>query len=210
LWYDRPANDWVEALPIGNGHFGAMVFGGTVCERIQFNEDTLFTGKPHNYAHAGAHKHLPKLRQLLWDGKQDEAHRLAMREFMSTSTRNDARRVRQEKYQPFGDLFLEFPHHQAAADYHRQLDIDRAVVTVEYIVGEQRYRRELFASYPDDAIVVRLTSDRSGHVGFVARLVSSHAGAAVKAVANQLVMQGRVEDGETRFEARLIVHVDGS
>ena len=106
LWYDAPAAEWTEALPIGNGRLGAMIFGGTERERIQFNDDTLFSGRPHDYAHDHASKFLPELRELLFDGKQDEARRLAMREFMSVSTRDDNRRVRQEKYQPFGDVIL--------------------------------------------------------------------------------------------------------
>ena len=159
LWYERPAKEWVEALPIGNGRLGAMIFGGTARERLQFNDATLFSGEPHDYAHVGAHEHLSTLRQLLFDGKQEEAQELALREFMSISTRDDRRRVRQEKYQPFGDLMLEFPGHEAASDYRRELDIDRAVASVEYLVGEGKFRREMFASYPDNVIVVRLTSD---------------------------------------------------
>src|SRR5262245_22844456 len=158
LWYEQPAKQWVEALPIGNGRLGAMIFGGTARERIQFNDDTLFTGQPHDYAHVGAHEHLATIRKLLFDGKQDEAQRLAMREFMSVSTRRGERAIRQEKYQPFGDLILEIPGHESASDYRRELDIDRAVASVEYLVGEGKYRREMFASYPDNAIVVRLTS----------------------------------------------------
>jgi alpha-L-fucosidase 2 len=209
LWYERPAKEWVEALPIGNGRLGAMVFGGTARERLQFNDDTLFTGEPHDYAHVGAHKHLAALRQLLFDGKQDEAQRLAMREFMSVSTRDDNRRVRQEKYQPFGDLVLEFPGHESASDYRRELDIDRAVASVEYLLGEGKFRREMFASYPDNAIVVRLTSDHAGRLNFKARLDCPHAGAVVNADGDQLVMSGQVEDGKTRFEARLLVRVEG-
>ena len=91
LWYEKPAVEWTEALPIGNGRLGAMIFGGTERERIQFNDNTLFTGRPHDYAHDGAKKHLPVLRQLLFDGKQDEAHELASREFMSVSTRDGQR-----------------------------------------------------------------------------------------------------------------------
>lgn len=83
LWYDKPAAKWVEALPIGSGRLGAMVFGGTAEERIQFNEDTLWVGKPHDYSHEGAAKYLPQVRQLLFDGKQREAERLAMEQMMS-------------------------------------------------------------------------------------------------------------------------------
>src|SRR6476660_8207170 len=83
LWYRRPANLWVEALPVGNGRLGAMVFGGVAHERIQFNESTVWTGEPHDYAHHGAAKSLPKIRELLFSGKQKEAEDLAMKEFMS-------------------------------------------------------------------------------------------------------------------------------
>ncbi len=209
LWYERPAKEWVEALPIGNGRLGAMVFGGTARERVQFNDDTLFSGEPHDYAHVGAHRHLATLRQHLFDGRQDEAQRLAMREFMSVSTRDDRRRIRQEKYQPFGDLVLEFPGHESASDYRRELDVDRAVASVEYLVGEGRFSREMFASFPDNAIVVRLTSDHAGRLSFNARLDCPHAGAAVRADGDQLVLSGQVEDGKTRFEARVLVRVEG-
>src|SRR5579872_3923554 len=83
LWYRQPANLWVEALPVGNGRLGAMIFGGTAHERIQFNEQTVWAGEPHNYAHPGAYKYLDQIRQLLWDGKQAEAEALAQKEFMS-------------------------------------------------------------------------------------------------------------------------------
>src|SRR5438445_1571111 len=83
LWYTRPAAKWVEALPIGNGRLGAMVYGGIEHEQLQFNGDTLWTGKPHEYQHPGAAEHLAAIRQLLADGKQHEAEQLAMREFMS-------------------------------------------------------------------------------------------------------------------------------
>ena len=87
LWYDRPADSWNEALPVGNGRLGAMVFGGVEKERIQFNEETLWTGGPHDYAHKGAVEHLEEIRRLLREGLQDQAHELAMEEFMSVPLR---------------------------------------------------------------------------------------------------------------------------
>ena len=174
LWYDKPAAEWTEALPIGNGRLGAMIFGGTERERIQFNDNTLFTGRPHDYAHDGAKKHLPVLRQLLFDGKQDEAHELANREFMSVSTREGRRRIRQEKYQPFGDVILEFPGHDDATEYRRELDIDRAVASVQYKIDGVTFRRELFASHPDNVIAIRITADQPGKLNFSARLTTPH------------------------------------
>jgi alpha-L-fucosidase 2 len=207
LWYTQPAAQWVEALPIGNGRCGAMVFGGTAEARYQFNDDTLFTGRPHDYAHPGAVKFLPELRRLLFAGQQNEAHALGNREFMSINTRGDNR---QEAYQPFGDLTLNFPGHETVADYRRELDIDQAVASVRYTVGDVTFRREAFASYPDNVIVVRLEADRPGQITCTASLSSPHAGAAVQAPGDDLlVMTGQVEDGQTRFEARLLVQAGG-
>src|SRR5687767_9132343 len=112
LWYPRPAGAWVEALPIGSGRLGAMVFGGTADERIQFNEDTLWTGKPHDYSHAGAAEHLPEIRRLIAEGKPDDAAKLVREKFLSIP-------LRQRAYQPFGDLRLSFPGHEKATDYAR-------------------------------------------------------------------------------------------
>ena len=216
LWYDEPAAEWVEALPIGNGRLGAMVFGGTGRERIQFNDDTLFTGRPHDYAHDGASKSLPVLRQLLFEGKQQEAHELANREFMSVSTRDGNRRMRQEKYQPFGDLILEFPEHDGASEYRRELDVDRAIASVQYKAGGVTYQRELFASYPDNVIAIRVTADQPGKLSFRARLDSPHgvrgSMVTIPTPSNNfatITIQGTVSDGETRFEARLLLRPEG-
>jgi alpha-L-fucosidase 2 len=100
LWYDSPANQWIEALPIGNGRLGAMVFGGVAKERLQFNDDTLWTGQPHEYQNPGAVKYLPDIRRLIAEGKQGEAETLAQQHFMSIP-------IGQKAYQPFGDLFLK-------------------------------------------------------------------------------------------------------
>jgi alpha-L-fucosidase 2 len=109
LWYDAPAARWIEALPVGNGRMGAMVFGGVEHARYQFNEDTLWAGGPRSYAHAGAAEHLPTIRQLLLAGNQPEAERLAARHFMSIP-------LRQMPYQPMGDVELDFPDHGEAHD----------------------------------------------------------------------------------------------
>jgi alpha-L-fucosidase 2 len=207
LWYDEPASKWVEALPIGNGRLGAMVFGGTAEARYQFNDDTLFSGEPHDYAHKGAVKYLPELRKLLFDGKQREAHDLGNREFMSINTHGTNR---QEAYQAFGDLTLKFPGHERGDGYRRQLDIDQAVASVEYGVDGVTFRREAIASYPADAIVVRLDADKSGKITCSASLSSPHSAAKVRAAGDAtLVMAGRVDDGKTRFEVRLVARVEG-
>lgn len=209
IWSDNPASEWVEAYPIGNGEFGAMVFGGVETERIQFNHDTLFTGKPHDYAHEGAVRHLPTLRRLLLEGKQDEAHTLGNREFMSV--RDDGSN-KQRAYQPFGDLALRFPNRNKSSltEYRRELDLDSAICSVEFEQDGITFRREVFASYPDKAIVVQLTSSKPGSINFDASLTSPHNGAKVEADdAGVLQMTGVVQKGSTQFEARLIARIDG-
>ena len=102
LWYEEPAANWNEALPLGNGSVGAMVFGGPATARFQFNHDTLWSGQPHDYAHEGAVEYLPRIRELLYASKRAEAEKLAMEHFMSDP-------LRQTAYQPFGDLMIHFP-----------------------------------------------------------------------------------------------------
>jgi alpha-L-fucosidase 2 len=203
LWYRQPAAKWVEALPIGNGRLGAMVFGGTSQERIQFNEDTLWTGSPHEYQHEGAFQHLATIRQLLFDGKQREAENLAGKEFMSVP-------LGQKAYQPFGDLRLVFTGHDKATDYRRELDLDSAVATVRYKVDGVTYERQAIASHPDQVIAVRVSADRGGKVSFTAAMDSPHKSAQTKVVnGRQLAIFGQVENGGLRFEARLEATVQG-
>jgi alpha-L-fucosidase 2 len=207
--FDQPAGKWVEALPVGNGQFGAMIFGGVEQERIQFNHDTLFNGQPHDYAHKGAHAHLSTLRKLLFDGKQNEAHQLANREFMSVGTDGSNR---QRAYQPFGDLLLSFPQFEGKKidEYRRELDIDAAISSVEFNVDGTTFRRKVFSSHPDNVIVTRLETDKSGTINCVAELTSPHDEVKVEVdPSGVLVMTGKVKAGVTRFEARLQARVEG-
>lgn len=167
LWYSQPAQKWTEALPIGNGRMGAMIFGGTASERIQFNEDTLWRGKPHDYVRAGAGEQLAEIRRLVFEGKADEAGKLAKDKAISDP-------VRQLPYQPFGDLRLTFPGHETVTEYRRELDLDSAIAAVSYKVGDVTFKREVFASYPDRVIVLRLTADKPGQISFTLRLDSPH------------------------------------
>jgi len=178
---------------------GAMIFGGTDHERIQFNEQTVWTGEPHNYAHPGAYQSLPKMRQLLWAGKQKEAEELAMREFMSVP-------LRQAAYQAFGDLLLDFPdvREHDVTGYRRELNLDTGIASVEFACQGVTYRREVFASFPANAIVVRLSASKPGSLVFTATLNSAHQGSMVTVLPpSDVVMAGGVKDSAIRFEARL-------
>lgn len=215
LWYAQPATQWVEALPVGNGRMGAMVFGGVDRERIQFNEGTLWKGQPNDYSHPGAVEHLAEIRSLLFAGKQKQAETLAMETFMSVP-------LRQVPYQPFGDLHLEFPYSEACDAYTRSLDLDTATAITTFNVAGVTYRREVFASYPDRVVAVRLTASKPGSITFVARLTSPHAQSESLALdANTLVLRGQPAAAEfdgapdppmpsvLRFEARLQALAEG-
>lgn len=203
LWYTQPAKVWSEALPVGNGHLGAMVFGGTTNERIQFNEHTVWTGVPRSYARVGAVQHLPEIRRLLLAGKQREAESLAMANFMGDP-------LRQTAYQPCGDLRLEFPTHAKAEDYRRWLDLDAALAVTEYKVDGVAYRREVFASYPDRLLVVRMSADKPGQISGRIRLDSPHKESRTLATdAGRMILSGLVQTGGVRFESRATVVADG-
>ncbi len=203
LWYEQPAEQWVEAVPVGNGRLGAMVFGGTAEEHIQFNEDTLWTGGPHAYHNKGASEHLATVRALLFEGKQAQAQRVALKHIMSDP-------LRQKAYQPCGDLYLDVPGHEKAKAYRRTLDLDSGTATVSYEIGESTFRREVFVSFIDQVMVVRLSADQPGQVSFTARLESPHARVRTKAIGgDQLSLTGKVRRDVMRFVCRLLVRTDG-
>jgi alpha-L-fucosidase 2 len=195
LWYNKPAANWNEALPIGNGEMGAMVFGSMPGERVQFNEYTIWTGHPRSYAHRGAAAALPEIRKLLADGKQREAEALAMKDFMSEP-------LYQMEYQPCGDLFIDLAHAEPITNYRRWLDLDSATTITEYESGGVKYRREMIASHPDHAIFIHLTADKPGKITGKVRLTSPHKDATTAASGkDKLILRGEVEPNGISFES---------
>ena len=164
LHYNQPASEWVEALPLGNGHLGAMIFGGVELEHFQLNEDTLWSGSPGNWNNAAGPEVMPKLRQALLEGDYHAADSFA-KLLQGTYT---------EAYMPLGDLHVEFPGHESYHSYSRSLDLTTAVSTVNYIVHETQFTRESFISYPNDLLVIRLTADKPASISFTAKLSSIH------------------------------------
>src|SRR5436190_797443 len=146
LWYDKPATQWVEALPIGNGRLGAMVFGGTASERLQLNEDTLYAGGPYDPNNPEALQSLPQARQLIFAGKFKEASDLIGQKMM-------AHPIKQMPYEPVGDLRLEFAGHEDVSNYRRELDLDSAIVKVSYNAQGANFTREVFSSPIDQVII---------------------------------------------------------
>lgn len=163
MWFPTPAAKWDEALPVGNGRLGAMVFGTVAEERIQLNEDTYWSGGPYSTVVKGGHEALPEIQRLVFEERYFEAHDLFGRKLMGYP-------VEQQKYQSFANLHLFTGVVEPVSDYRRTLDLKTGVVTVEYVSNGVAHRREVFASAPDQAVVVRLTASRPGAVSFRANL----------------------------------------
>jgi alpha-L-fucosidase 2 len=199
LWYAQPAVKWTDALPIGNGRLGAMIFGGVTDEHLQFNEDTLWTGHPHDYANINALQALPKIRELLAAGKNKEAGWLAKSNFLGTPSR-------QKAYQPFGDLRLHFSGADNSTDYRRELNLDSAIASVSFRANGTTFRREAFASHPDQTIVLRFTADKAAQISFTLQMTSPHTNSRTQSLkSDTLVLDGQVETDGLRFESRVRV-----
>ncbi len=238
LWYTQPASVWTEALPVGNGRIGGMVFGGVPRERIQLNEDSLWSGGPQFADNPDALKHLDEVRALLLQGKYTEAEALTYDTLVcqgaGSGTGNGAY-VPFGSYQTLGDIILDFGADQTAFDvYRRTLDLDTGIASVEYRVGDTNYTREVFSSAPDQVLVIRLAADKPGGVSFRVGLdrdprrssrrwkndsgiepfeESEEPEPAVVAEVrggNTLVLAGRAWMGHgMRYEARLMMRPDG-
>ncbi len=210
LWYRRPASKWLEALPIGNGRLGAMVFGRVGQERVQLNEDSLWSGRPRDRTNPKALDALPKVRSLLFEGKVVQAERLAGKTMMGVP-------MRITPYQTLGELYLHFPPEGRVADYRRELDLDAALARVSYRMGAARFERELFASAVDQVIAIRLTCSKPGGLSFAATLDREQDVAFEGVGPNRLVMRGRIDGGKgMAYEGHLValaedgkVSVDG-
>ena len=203
LWYQKPAEEWTDALPVGNGRLGAMVFGGIKRERIQLNEETLWDGGPRDANNPKALEALPKVQQLLFENKNEEATQLA-----SETMHGVPERIK--SYQSLGDLFLEFSHSDQITDYRRELDLDTAVAKTTYRAGDVNFTRSVFATAVDNLIVVRIECDTPGQLGFDATMTREQ-DAAVKVVTDNLLrLDGQSGDESIlQFSAYLQVQVEG-
>lgn len=191
LWYRQPAgNIWTAALPVGNGRLGGMVFGNPAEEVIQLNESTVWTGSPNRNDNPEALAALPKIRQLIFDGKQKEAQELAAEKIESKTSHG-------QMYQPVGSLHLVFPGHEQYQDYYRELDIEKAIAKTTYIVDGVQYTREVFASVPAQTIIVRLSSSKPGTLGFSAFLTTPQKNAVLKTVGKDLTVNGTTGSHES-------------
>jgi len=207
LWYRQPATKWTEALPLGNGRIGAMVFGGVNRERLQLNEDTLWAGGPYDPVNPQARAALPEARQLVFEGKYREASRLISQKVVSKP-------VGQMPYETAGDLILTFPDSTSVENYRRDLNLDTAVATVEYAEQGIRFTRQVFASPVDQVIVVHLTADKKGAVTFTAGFQTPQRVTVETESGNTLVMSGvngnsQGIKGALKFQVRARALADG-
>ncbi|WP_051315968.1 glycoside hydrolase family 95 protein [Algoriphagus vanfongensis] len=184
IWYDRPAKAWTEAIPIGNGYMGGMVFGGIEQERIQLNEGTLYSGDPnYTFKNLSINKYYPEITELMEAGEYGEAQQMIQKNWLGRA---------QECFQPMGDVWIDFDHPGEVSNYSRSLDLATSTVKVRYQVGDVTYTREYFASYPDHLIAVKITADRPGQINLNLGLSTPHKPTEKVLVENsQLVLQGK-------------------
>ena len=200
LWYRRPATRWVEALPLGNGRLGAMVWGGIEHERLQLNEDTLYAGGPYEADTSGALEALPEVRRLIFAGEYAQAEALANAKMM-------ARPLKQMPYQPLADVVLDFRDIPDISDYRRELDLDTAITRTQFQTWKTAHAREAFVSPIDQCIVMRLSTDRPGGINLRVSLDSDQQNE-VLAEEGALLLRGRNSarhgvEGKLKFATRM-------
>lgn len=212
IWYDHPASssagnsnngsqndaEWLKALPIGNGFLGGMVYGDVNRELIQLNEKSLWSGSPDNGNNPEAFDALGKIRQLLWDGKYEEASALTVKTQICKGPGSGSGRganVPFGCFQTLGDWWLDFGKSTGYSAYHRELDLDKGMVKVTYLQDGIRYTREIFASFPDRALVMRITSSQKGKISFTSSLDRPER-FKTEAERNNLLMSGTMNNGK--------------
>ncbi len=208
LWYRRPATRWLEALPVGNGRLGAMVFGGIATERLALNESTFWSGAPDaTHDNPGAREHLAEVRKLLFDGQYRQAEDLISRHMLG-------RRGNYGTHLPVGDLLLQMRHAEGEVrDYRRELDLDQAVAAVGYSIGNVRFKREVLASHADNLVVMRLSADQPGQIGFQLGFKANREPSEVRAQGNDTLLitadarEKKHSDGRTGVSLAGVIRV---
>ncbi|MDC7179257.1 glycoside hydrolase family 95 protein, partial [Bacteroides cellulosilyticus] len=199
LWYQQPAKVWTEALPLGNSRLGAMVYGGVVNEQIQLNEETVWGGGPHRNDSPKAFGVLPKVRELIFAGREKEAEKVMADNFFTGQ--------HGMPFQTIGSLMLEFDGHADYSNYRRDLNLERAVASVRYKIGEVNYTRTIFTSLVDNALIIRIEADKLGAVNFTTRYSTPYKEYEIKKNGKSLLLSGHGSahegiPGAIRFETR--------
>ncbi|MDP4269286.1 MAG: glycoside hydrolase family 95 protein [Bacteroidota bacterium] len=201
LWYNRPAENWNEALPLGNGRLAAMIYGVPAIEHLQLNEESVWAGGPNNNANPDALKAIPEIRKLIFEGKYKEAEDMANDKVMAKTNSG-------MPYQSVGDLYINFPGHLNYTDYTRDLDIKKAVASVSYMVNGVRYHRESFVSFIDQVMIVRFTADRPGSISCNIMLDPAQEKYDWSMSDNSIIMTGKTDaheknSGKVKYQTRI-------
>jgi alpha-L-fucosidase 2 len=208
LWYNQPSGTtWENALPIGNGRLGAMVYGNVEKEIIQLNEHTVWSGGPNRNDNPKALEALPEIRKMIFEGKHKEAEKLANKAIISKKSHG-------QMFQPVGNLELSFVGHESYQNYYRELDIEKAISKTTYEVDGVTYTRETFASFGDRVIMVRISASKPSKISFSAHYSSLHTRKNASVIGNDLVLKGKTSDHEgvesvINFEAITRIKLEG-
>ena len=190
LWYEKPAEIWVESLPLGNGRLGAMVYGNPVNEELQLNEETVWGGSPHNNTNNNAKDALENIRQLIFEGRNAEAQKMCGPAICSPAPNG-------MPYQTVGSIHFDFEGVNDYTNYYRDLDISKAVAKTTFSADGVNYTREVFASFTDQLIIMRLTADRKNKISFTAKYTSPYPDAVRSVDGNMLQLDAKADDHET-------------
>ncbi|GAB3895045.1 glycoside hydrolase family 95 protein [Larkinella knui] len=208
LWYNQPAGKtWTDALPVGNGRLGAMVYGNPQQEVIKLNESSVWSGGPNRNDNPDALAALPTIRKLIFEGKHAEAQKLAAEKI-------ESKKAQGMMFQPVGNLNLAFAGHDSFTEYYRELDLERAITTTMYTVGGVRYTRQVIASVPDQVVAIRLTASQPGKLTFTAFLTSPQKTERKTEGPDKLVLTGITSDhegvkGQVKFNAHVKILPEG-
>ncbi len=207
LWYNKPAKIWNEALPVGNGRLGAMIFGVPEQEKIQLNEGTVWAGGPNRNDNPKAKNSLALIRKLIFDGKYQEAQDLAQSDFISNKNSG-------MPYQTVGNLVLTFPGHETYSDYYRELNLEDAVATTTYKANGTTFKRKIISSFPDQVIIIHLSADQKEKIKFIAAFESPHIKQNIKVENDELILSGITSDfegvpGQIKFTAHVKIKTEG-
>ena len=190
LWYNSPSGTrWENALPIGNGKLGAMIYGNVDTETVQINEGTLWSGSPNRNDNKLSFDSLDEIRALIFSGKQKAAEILANKAIVSKTSHG-------QMFEPVGSLRLIFGKSENYNSYYRELDIEKAVQTTTYTIGGVNYKRETIASFPDRVIVMNLTASKPGSISFTAFYATPQPKTTTKVSSNELIISGTTIDHE--------------
>ena len=211
LWYDKPAANWNEALPIGNGRLAGMIFGGTTTDQIQLNEETIWAGEPGNNIIPNVYEPIQQIRKLIFEGKFKEAQDLSNATFPRGAPANTNYGM---QYQTAGSLYLNFPDQGTVTNYNRSLDIGKAVSTVGYTSNGINYKREYLASLSDKVIIIRLSADKAGSISLDLGMDSPFKNSTVAVKNNLLTLSGVSgssdnKKGSVRYQVQVLPKIEG-